>query len=110
MVLLSVFGGTAIKVFWNSTAGFIFDIWTVVIMPIIFLGKNYKRYWKVVLANLLLMTFQIISMITKQIKTFNVYESGVLISFIFGIDVLLMVILYFAYANLPNNKKEKEGV
>lgn len=105
---ISTLIGVAIKVFWSNKIGFIFDIWTGIIMPIIFLGKNYKCYWKIILANLLLMLFQIISMITKQVETINVYDSGVLVSFIFGIDVLIMVILYFAYANLLNNKKYKK--
>lgn len=98
IVLLSVLVATAIKVFWNSTAGFIFDIWTVIIMPMIFLGKNYKFYCKIILANLLLMTFQIISMITKNINI-SILGDTLLIDMIFSIDVLIMLILYFGYAN-----------
>ncbi len=97
IILITVLVGTAIKVFWNKTAGLVFDVWQGIIMPMIFLGKDFKSYWKIVVANLFLVAFQLISMYIKGIETTIVYESGVLISFIYGIDVLLMEILYFCY-------------
>lgn len=114
ILILTVLGGTALKI-WNSTYGLYFDIWQVIVMPILFLNKEFKKWLNVIIANILLIAFQLISMYTRDIQTPIVYDSGVLVSFIFGIDVLIMVILYFAYANVLacaniSKNNDKEGI
>lgn len=107
ILILTVLGGTALKI-WNSTYGLYFDIWQVIIMPIIFLNKEFKKYLNIVIANILLFGFQIISMYTKDIE-FGVLGDSILVGTIYSIDVFIMIVLYFAYANVINNKdKDKE--
>lgn len=106
ILILTVLGGTALKI-WNSTYGLYFDIWQVIVMPILFLNKEFKKWLNVIIANVLLFAFQIISMYTKNIE-FGVLGDSVLIGAIYSIDVLIMLVLYFAYANVINNDKEKE--
>lgn len=107
ILILTVLGGTALKI-WNSTYGIYFDIWQVIIMPIIFLNKEFKKYLNIVIANILLFGFQIISMYTKDIE-FGVLGDSILVGTIYSIDVFIMIVLYFAYANVINNKdKDKE--
>lgn len=107
ILILTVLGGTALKI-WNNTYGLYFDIWQVILMPIIFLNKEFKKWLNVIIANILLFGFQIISMYTKNIE-FGVLGDSILVGAIYSIDVLIMLILYFAYANVINNKdKDKE--
>lgn len=107
IVVITVLIGTAVKI-WNATAGLIFDVWQFIGMPMLFLGKQWKSYWKIILANILLFGFQAISMITKNID-FGILGNSVLIGIIFSIDVLIMVILYYAFANIIKiNKQNKE--
>lgn len=102
LLILTVLGGTALKI-WNSTYGFYFDIWQGILMPILFLNKDFKKYPNIIIGNILLIVFQLVSMYVKNIQTSIVYDSGILISSIFGIDILLMIILYFAYSNIISN-------
>lgn len=103
-IIFTVIVGSAVKML-SSSLGFIFDIWQVVILPIIFLGKNYKQYWKVIVANILLMVFQLASLYIKNVNELILGDS-ILIGTIFSIDIWLMLILYFAYTNIL--KKDKE--
>lgn len=98
VVIVTVLAGTALKL-WNMSLGWIFDLWQNIIIPIIFLGKNFKQYWKVLLANVLLIVFQLISMFIRNTSTNEIYNSSIL-GTIFAIDVILMLILYFSYANI----------
>ena len=97
-LILTVLVGSAIKMFSNS-GGFIFDIWQGFVFPAILIGKNYKSYWKILYANVLLMIFQLASMFVKNIHVLVLGDS-ILIGTIFSIDVWLMLILYYAYSNI----------
>ena len=103
IIIITVIIGSAIKMI-SKPFGFIFDIWQVVILPILFLGKQYKQYWKVIVANILLMIFQLASLYIKNVNEIILGDS-ILVGTIFSIDIWLMLILYFAYTNIL--KKEK---
>ncbi len=107
IVIATILVGTGIKI-WNAQVGFVFDVWQGFIMPIIFIGKDYKQYWRVLLANVLLMVFQLISMFVKDASFDDIYNNSVIGS-IFAIDVVIMIILYMCYAVLYKNKKEVKG-
>lgn len=107
ILILTVLGGTAIKI-WNSTYGLYFDIWQGILMPIVFLNKEFKKYLNIIIGNVLLFAFQAVSMYVKNIN-FGVLGDSVLIGVIYSIDVLIMILLYFGYANILNrshNDKE----
>ena len=104
VIIVTVLGGTAIKI-WSYDYGFIFDIWQFILMPIVFLGKKWKEYWKILLANALLIIFQIISMFVKGTTPEAIYNNSI-IGMIYSFDVLIMTLLYYGYANLIKSKKE----
>lgn len=107
VVIATVLVGSLVKII-SITWGWIFDIWQMGLMPILFLGKNYKSYLRVVFAVVLLLIFQVVSMMTKDIRI-STLGSKLLIDIIFSIDVLLMEILYFSYANLSKKEDNKNG-
>lgn len=106
VTLITVSLGTLIKIY-NQNVGFVFDFWQQIIMPLIFSGTNRKRFIFVLLGNILLFVFQVISVIIKNIGTFFVTDNGVLISAIFSIDVILMVIIYYFYSNIILERRGK---
>ena len=110
VLIITVLVGTGIKL-WNKTVGLIFDIWQGIGMPILFLGKKWKEYWKVIVGNILLVVFQLVSMYVKNIKL-GILGDNNLIGLIFSLDILIMIMLYYGYSNLikinKNKKKECE--
>lgn len=107
VVILTVVIGTALKM-QMSFISVIFDVWQVIIMPILFLLPKFKDIWKVALANVLLIIFQLASMYIKNCYTDMMYDS-MLFGAIYSIDVLIMVILYFCYTNALRKEKEENG-
>jgi hypothetical protein len=67
------------------------------------LGKDYRKYWRVLVANVLLFGFQCASFFIRNIKDYILGDS-ILIGTIFSIDVWLMLLLYFAYSNVIAKK------
>ena len=103
--LITVLLGTAIKLV-NQNLGLVFDLWQFVIMPALFTIRTPKKHWNILIANVLLVFFQAVSMFIKNIKIGVLTEQGVLISTIFSIDVLLMLIIYYGYSNVIRKKGE----
>lgn len=103
---ITVFIGVFIKLL-NPTIGFVFDIWQAIVMPALFSIKNPKRHWNIILANVLIIIFQLISMFVKNVNSIVVHNEGVLVSSIFLIDVLLMILLYYAYSNIIKERRKK---
>ena len=106
VVIATVLIGTLIKVL-NQNVGAVFDLWQFIVFPIILLRKTPKKFWKIILANALVISFQFISMITKNIGIQFVTNEGILVSFIFSIDVNIMLLLYYLYSNSIILRKEK---
>lgn len=104
LIVITVLGGTALKLFYVNL-GWIFDCWQMIILPIIFLGKRYKEYYKIILANILLIIFQAVSLLTKNLGLTFVVSNGMLITFIYCIDITIMLLLYCLYAILIKTKK-----
>lgn len=107
IVIITVLIGTAVKI-WNATVGFVFDVWQFIGMPMLFLGKRWKSYWKILVANIFLIGFQLISMFVKNIKVGTILGDSVLVGTIFSIDIVIMIVLYYGYANIIKIKKEKK--
>lgn len=95
--------GVGIKI-WNAQMGFIFDIWQAVFMPMLFLQKDYKGYLRILLANGLVVIFQLVSMYVKDASFNDMYNNSIIGS-IFAIDVVIMNVLYACYSILIKNKK-----
>ena len=58
--------------------------------------------------NILLLVFQLISLLTKNLAVNIVLENGLLIGIIYSIDVTLMMILYYLYSNVIKQKRRKK--
>lgn len=101
--IISVAISSIVKIF-SFSFGWIVDIWLFLLMPICYLGKNYKKYWYAIIAFLLTFTFQFISLIVKNIGNINVAETY-FIGIIYMVDVYIMCFIYYLYRNY---KKEKE--
>ena len=89
----------------NPIISFIYDIWQGVLMPILFTLKNKKRILYVLIGNGLLIAFQLLSLFVKNVGIDIITNNGTLVTLIFGIDVLLMIMLYYLYSNFSINKK-----
>ena len=81
---------------------FIFDIILLAVLPCLFLGKQYKKYWQIPIAFVLTTLFQVVSLVVKNVGFVNVADTY-FIGLIYSIDVYIMCILYYLYRN---SKKE----
>lgn len=89
----------------SQVLGFVFDIWQAVIMPCVFTIKTPRKHWNVIIGNILVVIFQLVSMFVKNIGIKVLTGESVLTTIIFSIDVFLMVILYYLYANVKGKNK-----
>ena len=108
VLIATVFCGNIIKMFSNIL-GLVFDLWQSIIMPCVFTIKTPKKHFSVLIGNVLLFGFQLISMFVKNIEIDIVTEYGILITMIYSIDVVLMIIIYYLYVNSITDKKEKNN-
>lgn len=105
IVVSTVILSTFVKLF-NANLGLIVDLWQLLFMPFIFILKDKKRLLNIPLGFALILTFQVISMFTKNVEL-KIMGDNMLVGAIFSIDVILMVLLYYAYSNLLSKKGGK---
>lgn len=99
---ITVFAGAGFKI-WSYEWGFIYDIWQAILFPLILVLREPKKILNILYANVAVIIFQIISMYIKDTAGLEMHDNILLVT-IFSIDVLIMLILYYAYANLKNIK------
>lgn len=104
LYIITVLAGTAVKL-WSYEWGYLFDIWQMVLFPAVLVCKTPKKLLNVFYGNVALLVFQIVSMYIKDTNAITMYEH-ILVGLIYSVDVLIMLILYYGYANLINLKKE----
>ena len=102
--LSTVLVGTAIKLI-NDKVGLVFDIWQLIIMPMVFVGRSKMQCLRSIIGNVLLFAFQAISMLVKNIDISIITNGSVLISLIYSLDVDIMIILYYLYSNCKKERK-----
>ena len=83
---------------------FICDIWLFFIIPLIMLGKKYKQYWHILVAFLLNLSFQFISLIVKGLSIGYVDDS-IFVVLIYMIDLYIMCFIYYLYRNFQKEQK-----
>lgn len=100
VVILTALVNAIIKSF-STIIGLVFDVWQIIVMPALFTLKNPKKHYKIIISVVLLFAFQAISMFVKNLG-FQILDenNGILISFIYSIDVNIMLCLYYFYSNL----------
>lgn len=84
---------------------FISTIWLMLFLPILLLGRNYKKYIQVLIAWALTFLFQLISLLVKNISSFNASDT-LFIGLIYMMDVYIMCLLYYLYRNFEKEKKQ----
>lgn len=101
IVVISTALVNAIIKSFSTIIGLVFDVWQIVVMPALFTLKNPKKHYKIIISVVLLFAFQAISMFVKNLG-FQILDEnkGILISFIYSIDVNIMLCLYYFYSNL----------
>lgn len=106
LLIITIVIGTQIKLN-SANIGLLFDIWQLVLMPILFVNKTPKRIWVVFFANILLIVFQFISLITKNLAISIVTTNGLLVGIIYSLDITIMIFLYYLYSNQIKIKRRK---
>lgn len=104
IVLITIAIGIPIKTY-SQIFGLVFDVWQMILMPCLFTIKYPKRHWNVLIGNILVVIFQVVSMFVKNIGIKVLTSESVLTMMIFSIDVFLMVILYYLYSNVKGGNK-----
>ena len=94
-----------------TAIGFILDGIMVVVIPYIVLIKNKKEkplysLIRVFIANLLLIAFEVISGLTRNIGYYIPLTNNTLIGLILSIDYYIMVILYYLHTREYIEKRE----
>lgn len=98
-VILILLPASIVKYYFGAI-GMIFDLLSLIIIPLI---KSKGKLWlRIIVAQILIILFQFISLITKNISGYMPNES-MLVSSILTIDYYVMIILYYLYSN---NRKE----
>lgn len=104
ITLISIFVSCALKLLL-PTIGSLFDIWIFFILPYIFIGKSFKKYWwQVPFAYALTFIFQLLSLLVKNLSI-GIIDDSTFISLIYGIDIYIMCFLYYLYRNYVKEKK-----
>ena len=106
ITIISVVVATILKIF-NLNFFMVADIWITILLPMLLLGKQFKKYWAVLFANLFNFGFQIISLLVKDLGFVDASETY-FIGLIYMIDLYIMCLLYYLYRNYQK-ENEKMG-
>ena len=106
ILTITILVGTFVKYFVGFW-GMFFDVWQAIFMPCLFTFKNPKRHKFVLLGNVLVLIFQLVSMYIKGIGFNVVTDKGLMVGLIYSLDVLIMIILYYLYSNILIKRKEE---
>lgn len=105
ITVASVLAVCLVKLF-NNKIGAIGDIWIFFVLPYIFIGKKFKKmWWQVPVAYALTFSFQLLSLLVKNLSI-GIVDESTFISLIYMIDVYIMCFLYYLYRNYQKEKKD----
>lgn len=93
-IILLILPCSILKVFAPIIA-VIIDISVLIIIPLIM--NKFKNWKKVIIVNVLMVVFQLISLFTKNLG-YYMPSDNIIISLIFSIDYYMMTILYYLYS------------
>lgn len=105
LTIFCVLLNCTVRLFYSGHWTIILDFLLFLILPMILLGKNYKKYYNILIAWLLTFLFQVISLFVKNIGFVNVGETY-FIGLIYSIDVYIMCFMYYLYRNFKKECKE----
>ena len=90
---------------YNQYIGLVGDVWLTILLPMVFVKKDFKRYLAIFFANLFNWAFQFLSLLVKNLSIGFVDES-VFIILIYMIDLYLMCFIYYLYRNYKKEQKD----
>ena len=101
---IAVLCSCALQIFFVKWS-FITDIIIFFVLPCVFIWKDYKKYYQVLIAWILTFLFQLISLLTKNVNSVKASDT-LFIGLIYSIDVYIMCALYYLYRNFKKEKKD----
>ena len=91
---------------YNNKIGLICDFWIMFVLPFMFSKFKLKSILSIFIAFLLNLSFQVVSLLTKNLSL-GFVDDSTFIGLIYMIDLYIMCLLYYLYRNY---KKEKENM
>lgn len=107
IVVCSVLVNGVVKEY-STVFSVVFDFWLMLVMPILFVKKDFKKHIHIPIAIVLTLGFQTISLFTKNLAIGRIDDST-FISLIYGIDIYIMCALYYLYRNFNKEKNIMGG-
>ena len=92
---------TSVISWYNSTINLILSF-VVYLLPIIFIPKQWYR---AIIETVLLILFQFISLVTKNVNEVYLNNESTLVSIILQIDIIVLSLIYYLYANARKEVK-----
>ena len=103
LIFIPLIIGMSISGWYYPYVQLALNIICAVILPLILRAK----FSDVFVGNILIIVFQAMSLFTKNIGNWNINETNFLVATILQLDSLIMLIIYYLYANSLNIKKEE---
>lgn len=103
-VATTIFVGIFVKII-SPIFSFIYDVFQGILMPYIISKRRNKRIIQIVLGNILLIIFQLMSLFIRNISIGIITNNSLIIGIIYGIDVFIMVVLYYFYSNISKERR-----
>lgn len=104
LTTICVISSSLIKIFFENFS-FIADILLLFVLPILFLGKQYKKYYQILVAFVLTLLFQVLSLLIRNLGFINVSDEY-FVGLIYSIDVYIMSLLYYLYRNYKKERND----
>lgn len=89
--------------YFIPSCSIIFDIAMLFILPMISIKWNFRECWQILIAFILTLLFQVISLFTKNLSL-KIIDDSTFISLIYMIDIYIMCFLYYLYRNYEKEK------
>lgn len=111
LVYITVVAFVALRMVFQdiAIAWLAFDAVQFVVIPLILCRKEFPRWCipRIIVGIVLLVIFQVVSMLTKNISLHGLISDNTLECAIFMIDFYIMLCLYYLYCNTLNIKRRK---
>lgn len=104
LVILWLVGVSVAKGFAGDIVSFILDLISSLVLPLFFT----KKWYRIIIGVILTFAFQAISLYIRNVKLENVIDNF-LVNIVFTIDLYIMLLLYYIYANYNNFRRVSNG-
>lgn len=95
LAAVTILVGVGVKLLF-PVVGIVVDVWQCFIFPFVL---NYKKFKDIVVGNIFLIVFMVVSNITKNITMSNFMVENSVVALVYLIDLYIMLTLYYFYRN-----------